>query len=217
VDLIGEFVDIIIHLDVHLKDFVSHYGTFTYLVLFLVIFCETGLVVTPFLPGDSLLFAIGTIAAFGALKIELIWGLLFLATIIGDSTNYWIGFFLGSKVSRYVKREYLERTQHFYEKHGGKTIILARYIPIVRTFAPFVAGIGRMKYGRFIAYSLVGALTWVSIFMFAGYFFGNIPFVQKNFTFVVMAIVLISVVPAVIEFLRQRHETMKKQKSETNP
>ena len=197
-----------IHLDKYLNVIIQNYGVWTYLLLFLIIFMETGLVVTPFLPGDSLLFAAGAFAGLGSLNV---WGLFFLlcgAAILGDTANYWIGHYIGPKAFsgnvRFLKKEYLERTHEFYERHGGKTIVLARFIPIIRTFAPFVAGIGAMTYGHFIFYNVFGAIAWVSLFVFGGYFFGNLPFVQNNFTFVVLAIILISVLPGVFEFFKER-------------
>jgi membrane-associated protein len=206
-ELIERFIDFILHLDKHLVEIVSQYGVWTYAILFAIIFCETGLVVTPFLPGDSLLFAVGTIAATGALDPFLVFLLLSIAAIIGDTVNYWVGYVVGPKVfsgesSRWLNRKHLERTHDFYEKYGGKTIIIARFVPIVRTFAPFVAGIGRMTYWRFLLYNVVGGITWIAIFVYAGYFFGNIPMVKRNFTLVVFAIIIVSVLPAVIEYLR---------------
>jgi membrane-associated protein len=169
---------------------------------------ETGFVVTPFLPGDSLLFAAGTIAAFGSLNVWLLFGLLFVAAVLGDTVNYWIGNKIGPRAfetnNRFMKKEYLDRTQQFYEKHGGKTIILARFVPIVRTFAPFVAGVGTMNYGRFLSFNIIGAFIWTSLFIFLGYFFGNIPFVKENFELVIIGIILVSVVPMVIEYVRSR-------------
>src|SRR3989304_4447055 len=193
-DLISFVVDFILHLDKHLSTIIQNYGTWTYLVLFLIIFLETGLVVTPFLPGDSLLFAAGTFAGLGSLNVALLFLLLSFAAILGDTVNYWIGNYIGPRAFsgniRFLKKEYLERTHEFYERHGGKTIILARFIPIIRTFAPFVAGVGRMTYGHFIAYNVVGGIACRAIFTFGGYFFGKLDFVQKNFTFVVLAIIL---------------------------
>lgn len=208
-ELIQYFIELFLHLDKHLNEIIQNYGVWTYLLLFLVIFCETGLVVTPLLPGDSLLFAAGTFAALGSLKVEWLYILLSAAAIGGDTANYWIGHYVGPKVFykedvRFLNKEYLDRTHRFYEKHGGKTIILARFIPIIRTFAPFVAGIGRMTYGHFISYNVIGGLAWIAIFLFGGYYFGNIPVVKRNFTLVILAIIVISVLPAVIEFLKQR-------------
>jgi membrane-associated protein len=209
VDLIRQIIDFLLHLDKHLNEIIGQYGLWTYLILFFVIFLETGFVVTPFLPGDSLLFAAGSFAALGSLKVSWLIVLLSAAAILGDTANYWIGHFVGPKVfhkerTRFFKKEYLDRTHAFYEKHGGKTIIIARFVPIIRTFAPFVAGIGRMSYGRFIAYNVVGGIVWVVIFVLGGYFFGNIPVVKENFSLVILAIILISVVPIFVEFLRHR-------------
>ncbi len=213
-DLITTFIDLFIHLDEHLSTVIQNYGTWTYLLLFIIIFLETGLVVTPFLPGDSLLFAAGTFAGLGSLNVGLLFLLLSIAAVIGDTVNYWIGHFIGPRAFsgeiRFLKKEYLDRTHEFYEKHGGKTIILARFIPIIRTFAPFVAGIGAMSYGHFITYNVVGGVLWVTIFTFLGYFFGNLPFVQDNFSFVVLAIILISVLPGVYEFLKERSQASRK-------
>jgi membrane-associated protein len=208
-EFISKIVDFVLHLDTHLSGLIQTYGFWTYLILFLVIFCETGLVVTPFLPGDSLLFAAGTFAASGSFKIGWLFLILTVAAILGDTVNYWIGKIIGPKVfskekSRIFKKEYLDRTHRFYEKYGTETIILARFVPIVRTFAPFVAGIGRMSYGKFLSYNVIGGLLWVALFTFGGYFFGNIPFVKKNFTLVILAIILISLVPVLWEFLKHR-------------
>ncbi len=210
-EFISYLIDLFLHLDKHLSQIIQNYGVWTYLLLFLVIFMETGFVVTPFLPGDSLLFAAGTFAspALGSsLNIFLLWALLCAAAILGDTVNYWIGHFIGPKAFtgevRFLKKEYLDRTHEFYEKHGGKTIIIARFIPIIRTFAPFVAGIGAMSYGRFITYNVVGGVVWVTIFTFGGYYFGNLPFVKENFSLVVIAIIFISVVPMIFEFIKQR-------------
>jgi len=207
-ELITTFIDLFIHLDEHLSLIIQQYGGWTYGLLFLIIFLETGLVVTPFLPGDSLLFAAGTFAALGSLNVAALFFLLATAAIIGDTVNYWVGHYIGPRAFsgeiRFLKKEYLDRTHEFYEKHGGKTIILARFVPIIRTFAPFVAGIGAMSYGRFITYNVVGGIAWVAIFTFLGYFFGNLPFVQDNFTFVVLAIILVSVLPGVYEYIKER-------------
>ncbi len=211
-ELIKDFIGILLHLDKYLDSVIRSYGTWTYAFLFLIIFCETGLVVTPILPGDSLLFAIGTFAALGSLDIRLIIILLSIAAIAGDTINYWIGYIMGPKVfkkekSRFFNKEYLDRTHRFYEKYGGKTIIIARFIPIIRTFAPFVAGIGRMTYMRFITYNVVGGIGWIAAFVFGGYFFGNIPLVKNNFALIILAIIFISILPGIIEFLRQRHQS----------
>ena len=205
-DLLHRIVDLFLHLDTHLGQLISEYGTWTHLILFMVVFCETGLVVTPFLPGDSLLFAAGTFAALGALDLWLIVVLLIIAAIIGDTVNYWVGSYIGPRAFRgdirFLRKEYLDRTHAFYERHGGKTIILARFIPIIRTFAPFVAGVGAMSYGRFLTYNVVGAVLWVGLFVLGGYFFGNITVVRENFTLVILAIIAISVLPIAVEALR---------------
>lgn len=201
-------VDIFLHIDEHLNIIITNYGAWTYGLLFLIIFMETGFVVTPFLPGDSLLFAAGTFAALGSLKVLFLFVLLFVAAVLGDTVNYWIGHKVGApafeKDFRFLKKEHLERTQAFYEKHGGKTIVLARFVPIVRTFAPFVAGVGAMPYGRFIFYNIFGALIWTGLFIFLGYYFGNIPIVRHNFEIVIPAIILISILPMVAEYVRGR-------------
>jgi len=208
-EMIKTLFDIFMHLDRHLGSVIQAYGIWTYLILFLIIFCETGLVVTPILPGDSLLFAAGAFAAIGALDVLWLFGLLTVAAVAGDTLNYWIGHYLGPKVFhkkdvRFLNREYLDRTHRFYEKHGGKTIIIARFMPIIRTFAPFVAGIGKMTYMRFIGYNVSGGILWIASFVFGGYFFGNIPMVKRNFTLVIVAIIVLSVMPGVIEFLRHK-------------
>lgn len=209
IQLIKLLFEFVMHIDVHLSEIIQSYGTWTYLILFLIIFCETGLVVTPFLPGDSLLFAVGTFAARGDFGLTWILLILTLAAVVGDTVNYWIGDFVGPKIFskehvRFLNKEYLERTHEFYEKYGGKTIIIARFVPIIRTFAPFVAGIGSMTYWHFISYNVIGGVVWVAAFILAGYFFGNIPMVKNNFTLVIFAIIVISVLPGIIEFLRQR-------------
>jgi membrane-associated protein len=207
-DWITFFVDVFLHLDKHLGDVMKDYGAWTYAILFVIVFCETGLVVTPFLPGDSLLFAAGALAHSGELNPLLLFTLLSLAAIAGDTLNYWIGAIVGPRAFsgniRFLKKEHLERTHRFYEKYGGKTIIIARFVPIVRTFAPFVAGIGAMNYSRFIVYNIVGGVAWVALFVFGGYWFGATEIVKKNFSLVVVAIILISVMPMVVEFLRAR-------------
>jgi membrane-associated protein len=207
-DLISTLIDLFLHLDQHLNDIIQAYGTLTYGILFLIIFMETGFVVTPFLPGDSLLFAAGTFAALGSLNIALLFGLLFFAAVLGDTVNYWIGHTIGPRAfeseSRFLKREHLERTQAFYEKHGGKTIVLARFVPIIRTFAPFVAGVGTMHYQRFITFNVLGGFLWTFLFTFGGYFFGNIAVVREHFELVIVGIVLISVVPMALEYVRGR-------------
>ena len=213
-DLLPWFVDFFLHLDRHLADVIQDYGAWTYGLLFLIVFLETGLVVTPILPGDSLLFAAGTFAALGAIAF---WPLLFLlcvAAILGDTLNYAIGHYLGPKVfhfpkSRFFNPDHLRKTHGFYEKYGGKTIIIARFVPIVRTFAPFVAGIGAMSYARFVAYNVVGGILWVTVCLSAGYFFGNLPLVRNNFSLVILAIVFLSILPAVFEYLRHRSESKR--------
>lgn len=207
-ELLVSLFDFILHIDRHLGEIIADYGQATYIILFAIIFLETGLVVTPFLPGDSLLFAAGAFAATGSLNVAALFALLAAAAIIGDTVNYWIGHRIGPRVFQedvpFLKREYLVRTQRFYDKHGGKTIFLARFIPIIRTFAPFVAGVGTMRYGKFIVYNIFGALAWTSLFIFGGYFFGNIPFVRENFGLVVIAIIVISVSPVFYELLQHR-------------
>lgn len=211
-EVLHNIVSFFLHFDEHLLSAVSQFGTLTYGILFLIVFLETGLVVTPFLPGDSLLFAAGAISAGGVLNVFVLFVLLTLAAILGDTVNYWIGHHLGAKVfqtgnSRFFKVEYLEKTRQFYAKHGGKTIILARFVPIVRTFAPFVAGVGKMHYGEFLTYNIIGGVLWVAIFTFLGYFFGNLPFIQENFHYAVVVIVLVSVLPMVFEYLKHKKES----------
>ncbi|MFL5505833.1 MAG: DedA family protein [Gemmatimonadales bacterium] len=210
-DVIRQLVDFILHIDIHLAELIARYGTGTLVLLFLIVFAETGLVVTPFLPGDSLLFAAGAFAARGALDIGLLVPILLVAAILGDTVNYWIGHKIGRRAFSgkipFIKQEYLQRTESFYERHGGKTIILARFVPIIRTFAPFVAGIGTMSYARFIVYNVVGAVLWVVLFTVGGYFFGNLPMVQRNFKLVILAIIVVSVMPIVVEFVRARRAT----------
>ena len=207
-DIINFLVDFILHLDQHLNDIIQSYGIWTYAILFGIIFLETGLVIMPFLPGDSLLFAAGTFAALGSLNVWILWLVTFSAAVLGDTVNYWIGNKIGPRAFeqdiRFLKREYLERTQRFYDKHGGKTIILARFVPIIRTFAPVVAGVGTMQYRRFLTFNVVGAFLWTGIFIWLGYFFGNIPFVRENFELVIVGIILVSVVPMIIEYVRSK-------------
>jgi len=210
-ELISKIINIIVHLDKHLGALILNYGTWTYLILFVVIFCETGLVVTPILPGDSLLFAAGTFAALGSLKVGWLFLILSAAAIIGDTVNYWIGHFIGPKAfakddARFFKKEYLYRTHQFYEKYGGETIIIARFVPIIRTFAPFVAGIGKMTYWKFISYNILGGIGWVAVFVFGGYFFGSIPLVKRHFTIIIFAIILISMIPGLVEFIKHRRK-----------
>lgn len=198
-------IDLFLHLDKHLFEIVNQYGFLTHFILFLVIFCETGLVVTPFLPGDSLLFAAGALAHEGSpLNVHFLFVLLTIAAIIGDSVNYYIGSKIGDKAynSKYIKKEYLDKTHEFYEKHGGKTIIIARFVPIVRTFAPFVAGVGKMTYSYFISYNVIGGIVWVASFVYGGYFFGNLPFVKQNFSIVIIAIIFISILPGIINIAK---------------
>lgn len=201
-------LNFILQIDIHLGEIIAHYGALSYAILFLIIFAETGFVFTPFLPGDSLLFAAGTFSALGSFNIVVLLVLLWLAAILGDSVNYWLGRFFGQKIIANqkipVKREYIERTQKFYEKYGGKTIFLARFIPIIRTFAPFVAGLGKMDYGKFIYYNISGGFAWVFGFVLAGYFFGNLPGVKENFSLVIIAIIILSVLPIVIELVKGR-------------
>jgi membrane-associated protein len=212
-NIILYLIDLILHLDKYLGEIIQNYGTWTYLLMFIVIFMETGFVVTPFLPGDSLIFAAGAFAGLGYLHIGILFLVLGAAAIAGDTANYWIGHYIGPRAFsgniRFLKKEYLDRTHAFYEKHGGKTIIIARFIPIIRTFAPFVAGIGAMTYPRFIAYNVIGGLAWVALFSFGGYFFGNLPVVQQNFFFVILVIIFISILPAIIELIRSRQQRRK--------
>ncbi|HUP93907.1 MAG TPA: DedA family protein [Burkholderiales bacterium] len=208
-ELIAGFADFVLNLDRHLQWLVANYGVWVYLILFAVIYCETGLVVTPFLPGDSLLFVAGAVAAGGGLYVHALFAVLALASFSGDNTNYWIGRLGGRRLfsrenSRLLNPRHLERTQHFYEKHGPQTIVIARFIPIVRTFAPFVAGMGNMKYPRFVFYSFAGSVFWIGSLTYAGYYFGNLPIVRENFSLVTIGIVLLSLTPPAIEYLRSR-------------
>jgi membrane-associated protein len=201
-------LDFVLHLNKHLDALVGDYGAWVYVILFLIVFCETGLVVTPFLPGDSLLFAAGAIAAGGRLNLFLLMVLLFVAAVIGDTVNYWIGDRAGHRLvrrfPRLIKQKYLDRTHDFFERYGGKTIIIARFVPIVRTFAPFVAGVGEMSYRRFMSFNVVGAFLWVVLLVPAGYFFASVRFVEENFSMVILAIIILSILPAVVEFWRER-------------
>ncbi|MBK7229533.1 MAG: DedA family protein [Ignavibacteriales bacterium] len=212
-EFIQYLVDLFLHLDKHLHEIILQYGTLTYVILFGVIFAETGLVFTPFLPGDSLLFAAGTFAAIGSLNVHLLFLLLTIAAILGDTVNYWIGNYFGPKVFekkiRFLKKEHLEKTHQFYEKHGGKTIIIARFIPIIRTFAPFVAGVGAMTYSKFILFNIVGGVLWCALFVYGGYFFGNLPVVKNNFSIVIVVIIFISILPGIIEFARHKLSKQK--------
>ncbi len=216
-EVIKFLIDFVLHMDEHLSVIISDYGVWTYGILFFIIFLETGFVITPFLPGDSLLFAAGSFAALGALNPVYLFILLSIAAVIGDTVNYSIGHYIGPRAFsgeiKYLKKEHLDRTSEFYEKHGGKTIILARFIPIIRTFAPFVAGVGAMTYSKFILYNVVGGISWVAIFTFGGFYFGNLPFVRDNFEIVIFTIIFISFIPPVLEFFKARKE-MKENKAE---
>lgn len=208
-DLIMQFLDILLHLDVYLDTVIRQYGFWTYLILFLIIFSETGFVVTPFLPGDSLLFAAGALAGIGSLHVGYLFALLSIAAVAGNVVNYQIGYFMGPRVFRresglFFKREYLDRTNRFYARYGAITIVIARFLPIIRTFAPFVAGIGRMAYWRFSLYNVIGSIAWTTVFVIGGYYFGNIPVVKQNFTLVILAIIILSVLPSIIGFLKAR-------------
>ncbi len=207
--MIGYLIGIFLHLDKHLNIVIQNYGIWTYLIIFLIVFCETGLVITPLLPGDSLLFAAGSFAGMGMLDVGLLFLFLGGAAILGDSVNYYIGSLIGPKVfqkdnSRIFKKEYLDKTQRFYEKYGGKTIILARFVPIVRTFAPFVAGVGTMSYRRFAAFNIAGGILWIGIFVFGGYYLGGLPIVKQNFSIVILAVIFISILPGIVSFFRAR-------------
>lgn len=211
-DLLAQFIDIVLHLDKHLVLLVESYGIWVYAILFAIVFMETGFVVTPFLPGDSLLFVAGAVAAAGGMDVGLVAATLITAALCGDNVNYWIGRFLGPKVfqfegSRWLKQENLDRTHAFMEKHGPKAIIIARFVPVVRTFVPFVCGIGRLTYGRFLGFSVLGAAIWVGLLVPAGYFFGNLPVVKNNLTAVILLIVFISVLPGIVEFVRHKRAT----------
>ncbi|HYC43909.1 MAG TPA: DedA family protein [Burkholderiales bacterium] len=208
-ELVTGFIDIVLHLDRHLQWLVANYGTWIYLILFLIIFCETGLVVTPFLPGDSLLFVAGAVAAGGGMDVHALFAVLAVASFSGDNTNYWIGRFAGPRIFRrhgslLFNPAHLARTEAFYVRHGGKTVLIARFVPIVRTFAPFVAGMGRMVYPRFVGYAFGGAVLWIGSLTYAGYFFGNLPLVRENLSIVIVGIVLVSIMPGVIEVVRAR-------------
>ena len=199
-------LDFILHLNTHLSTVVEHFGLWTYAILFLLIFLETGIVFAPFLPGDSLLFATGSLAVFTSINVHLIVVLLIIAAFLGDTCNYWIGHWFGEKLVKkgIIKQKYIDKTHAFFERHGGKTIIIARFVPVVRTFAPFVAGMGEMAYRRFMIYNLSGACLWVILVTYAGYFFGNVPIVKNNFSVVVLIIIILSIMPAVIEIIRHR-------------
>jgi membrane-associated protein len=212
-DLLHQLIDFIAHIDVYLQQWVQKYDNLTYLLLALIVFCETGLVFTPFLPGDSLLFAAGALAGAGSLSLGLLIVILFAAAFAGDNTNYFIGNFIGHKIvnakRQLIKKEYLERTHFFYEKHGGKTVIIARFMPIIRTFAPFVAGLGSMTYRRFLMFCIAGNLLWITSFTTVGYLFGNLPVVKQNFTLVVFGIIILSLLPMIIAYFRHRFSTDK--------
>jgi membrane-associated protein len=210
-ELLLQLVDIVLHVDKYLNIIIQSFGMWSYLILFIIVFCETGLVVTPFLPGDSLLFAAGALAAIGAFDVTTVIIVFASAAIIGDNVNYWIGHYIGPKIFHkenvpFLNKKYLDRTHAFYEKHGGKTVIMGRFIPIIRTFMPFVAGLGRMTYPRFLVYDISGGIAWPSIFVLSGYFFGNIPFVKKYFSLVIIAIIVISVIPIIYQIIRMRFQ-----------
>jgi membrane-associated protein len=213
-EIFKTLMDFFLHIDKNLAVITAQYGMLTYGILFIVIFMETGFVVTPFLPGDSLLFAAGALAAMGSFEILILYGLMLLAAVAGDTANYWMGSLLGREVfdgrSKLFKKAHLDQAEKFYEKHGGKAIVLARFVPIVRTFAPFVAGVSKMHYGKFISYNVIGGFAWVSLFIFSGFWFGNIPFVKDNFHYVVLVIILISVVPIILEVMKAGREKRKR-------
>jgi membrane-associated protein len=210
VELLAGFADVVLHLDRHLAWLVANYGAWIYAILFAIVFCETGLVVAPFLPGDSLLFVAGTLAAAGNMYVHGLFATLATASFLGDNTNYWIGRYVGPRVftregSRFLNPAHLARTQHFYDRYGAKTIFFARFVPIVRTFAPFVAGIGHMRYGRFLFYSFSGSIAWVGSLTYAGYYFGNIPVVKQNLTLAIVVVILLSITPGIVEYFRHRN------------
>ena len=216
-ELLQQIIDFILHVDVHLAELTARYGLWIYAILFTIVFCETGLVVTPFFPGDSLLFVAGTLAAIGDnnLSVHFMVLLLISAAILGDACNYFIGKVAGSKLfrnpdSKIFRRSYLEKTHDFYKKHGGKTIIIARFVPIVRTFAPFVAGMGRMNYAHFLSYNIIGGVVWVTLFVYAGYFFGRLDFVKNNLSLLIILIIFLSLLPAVFEIIRQKMKKNEK-------
>jgi len=208
-ELLATFIDIVLHLDAHLMTLVQNYGVWVYAILFLIIFAETGLVFMPFLPGDSLLFVAGALCGLGVMQLEWLAPLLMVAAFTGDNTNYWVGRLIGLRLlerasGRFIKREHIDKTREFYEKHGGKTIIFARFMPIIRTFAPFVAGIGLMRYRWFVLYSALGSVAWIGSLTLAGYFFGNIPVVKNNLTLIILVVILISFLPGFVEYFRHR-------------
>jgi membrane-associated protein len=205
------FIDLFLHLDTHLSAITNEYGLLTYLLLFVIVFCETGLVITPFLPGDSLIFATGALAASGSLNLFTIFVILCIAAIAGDTVNYQIGHSVGDRVTsykniRFIKQEHLDRTHSFFEKYGVKTIIIARFVPVIRTFAPFVAGIGTMPYSTFISYNIIGGISWVMLFLFGGYFFGNLPVVKDNFSFVILGVIFVSLLPGIIAYIQTKRD-----------
>jgi membrane-associated protein len=212
-EFLRDLIDLFLHIDQHLGELITAYGTWTYIILFVIVFCETGLVVTPVLPGDSLLFAAGAFAAVGNLNVYAISISLILAAVLGDMANYWAGHYFGAKIftpnARILKTEYLDRTYDFYEKHGPRTIVIARFVPFIRTFAPFVAGMGRMRYRRFFFYNVTGAVLWVIVCVAAGYIFGNIPAVKEHFSLVILGIIVVSVIPAVVNFIKARKPTVR--------
>ena len=214
IDLVMYLIDFVLHLDTHLQIIIQNYGLWTYLIIFLIIFCETGLVVTPFLPGDSLIFVLGAFAATGSLNIWLLFVLLFVAATLGNISNYHIGSYIGERIYKmklwFVKKQYLDETKEFYKKHGGKTVVLARFMPVLRTFAPFVAGVGKMDKRTFLFYSIIGCIAWISLFLFAGFFFGNIPWVSKNLTIVIFGIVILSFIPPLYELIKHKLKNKKK-------
>ncbi len=220
-NLIQAFIEYIMHLDSNLLIIINYFGPWAYAIVFTIIFLETALVLTPFLPGDSLIFASGALAGVGSWNIWTLFFLLTVAAVLGDTVNYWIGSYIGPKVFKYegklFNKEHLKRTHKFFDKYGGKTIILARFIPIIRTFAPFLAGVGKMDYFRFLAYNLIGGILWVGFFLWVGYFFGNIPFVKEHFTYFIIGIIVVSLIPAVIEFYRHWKEKKQKNKKHAKP
>ncbi|MFA6918316.1 MAG: DedA family protein [Candidatus Gracilibacteria bacterium] len=201
----SEIIDFIVHIDRYLNILVQNYGSLVYVVMFVVVFVETGLVVMPLLPGDSMLFVAGTFAAVGSMNVISLFLILSVAAVLGDTVNYWIGNYFGEKFfSKFIKKEHMERTKSFYDRHGKKTIVIARFVPIIRTFAPFIAGIGKMNYSTFLTYNVIGGVSWVLIFVFAGYSFGTIPFVKENLTLITLSIIFVSLIPAFVEYVRGR-------------
>ncbi|KEI95408.1 hypothetical protein N494_16650 [Clostridium botulinum A2B7 92] len=214
--IIGNFINALLHLDKYLNVIIQNYGVWTYALIFLIIFCETGLVITPFLPGDSILFATGAFAAAGSLKMLMLFVVFYLAAVIGDTVNYHIGQKVGTKILekedvKYINKEYLKKAHTFYKKHGSMAIVVGRFIPIIRTFVPFVAGIGEMSYSKFIIYNLLGGLLWVALFLGGGYLFGDLPFIKQHFSYILVAIIIISIIPGVIVFIREKRNGGKKE------